>query len=149
MTTNVLVIGYGNELRGDDGVGPRVARAIADRRWPGVSALDTHQLKPELAESLASSRQAIFVDAALAKRDRVTVEALAPCNGEMPLGHVGDPRQLLALTRRLYGRCPEAWLVTIAVDDIGFGEGLSLGAEDGLAVALRVVAVLAGVPDHV
>jgi Ni,Fe-hydrogenase maturation factor len=27
---SVLVIGYGNELRGDDAAGPRVARAVAD-----------------------------------------------------------------------------------------------------------------------
>src|SRR5947209_7059306 len=35
----VLVIGYGNELRGDDGVGPCVARTVASWQRPGLRAL--------------------------------------------------------------------------------------------------------------
>ena len=30
MTANALIVGYGNPLRGDDGVGQAVARAFAD-----------------------------------------------------------------------------------------------------------------------
>ena len=33
----ILVIGYGNTLRGDDGVGPKVAEAVAALALPGVS----------------------------------------------------------------------------------------------------------------
>ena len=33
--TNLLVIGYGNTLRGDDGLGPRVAEAVAALNLPG------------------------------------------------------------------------------------------------------------------
>ena len=35
----ILVVGYGNTLRGDDGVGPRVAEAIGKRQLPGVRTL--------------------------------------------------------------------------------------------------------------
>src|SRR5262245_30725916 len=58
---SVVVVGYGNELRGDDAVGPRVAQAVAAWDLPGVCGLAIHQLTPELAEILAAAARAIFV----------------------------------------------------------------------------------------
>src|SRR5205823_6351255 len=58
-----VVIGYGNDLRGDDGVGQRVALSVACWRQPGVMALALHQLTPELTTWLVRATFAIFVDA--------------------------------------------------------------------------------------
>lgn len=63
-----LVIGYGNELRGDDGVGPKVAEAVEAWKLAGVSVLALRQLTPELAADLAVVRRVIFVDAALPQK---------------------------------------------------------------------------------
>jgi hydrogenase maturation protease len=65
----VVVIGYGNTLRGDDGAGPAVAQAIADRALPGVRSLAVPQLTPELAEIVAEANLVVFVDAALMAED--------------------------------------------------------------------------------
>ena len=48
-----LVIGYGNTLRGDDGVGPRVAEAIEKLNLPGVRTLVCQQLSPEHADPIS------------------------------------------------------------------------------------------------
>src|SRR5690242_2835552 len=61
-----VVIGYGNDIRGDDAAGPLAARAVAAWGAPGVRALAAHQLTPELAEALAAAELAIFVDAGVA-----------------------------------------------------------------------------------
>src|ERR1035441_10847597 len=61
----LLVIGYGNTLRRDDGVGPRVADAVAALALPGVHALACPLLTPELADPVSRARVAIFVDAAV------------------------------------------------------------------------------------
>src|SRR5512138_3332741 len=58
-----LVLGYGNTLRGDDGVGWRVAEAFA-RIAPDVEVRAVHQLSPELAEVASHYDAAVFVDAA-------------------------------------------------------------------------------------
>ena len=42
MTEPTLIIGYGNTLRSDDGVGPRLAQTVADWRLPGVRSLALH-----------------------------------------------------------------------------------------------------------
>lgn len=121
--TPVLVVGYGNPLRRDDGAGPAVAGRFAGR--PGVRVVVAQQLVPELADELGKCERVVFVDAA-AGADRVEVRPLAPANVEPALGHSGDPAWLLGLTAAVYGKRPAAWLVTIPARDLGFGEGLTV-----------------------
>lgn len=137
LAPSILVLGYGNELRGDDAVGPRVANAVADWQLAGVETLAVHQLTPELAADIASARAAIFVDAVLASAQAgVEVRPILPAEAAAALTHAADPRSLLALSQAAFGRCPPAWWVTIPVGNLEFGEGLSPLAERGLAVAL-------------
>ncbi len=72
----VLVIGYGNTLRGDDGVGQLVAVAVSKWQLPGVIALERHQLTAELAEPLSRAAIAIFVDSQACRRSS---RRLGPC----------------------------------------------------------------------
>ncbi len=44
--TKVLVIGYGNTLRSDDGAGKRVAELVAEWQLLNVRSLLVHQLTP-------------------------------------------------------------------------------------------------------
>jgi len=60
----VLIIGYGNPLRCDDGIGWRAAQAIM-QAWPEkqVRVEAAHQLLPEMADWLAEASHVIFIDA--------------------------------------------------------------------------------------
>ena len=138
---NLLVIGYGNELRGDDGVGPRVARAVAALARPGVWAVAAHQLVPEMADLVRGADGVVFVDAHV---DAVAVEvrAITPGPINSGWGHTSDPRWLLSLTRAVYDHTPPAWLVTIPATDLGMGDRLSEEATQGMAEALRRVLAL-------
>jgi hydrogenase maturation protease len=142
MNTRLLVIGYGNELRRDDAVGPRAARAVAAWRFLGVEGIAAHQLTPELAELIGEAERVVFVDAG--RDDVVLMRPLEPSRTTHVLGHAGEPRELLALAAALYGRRPAAWLITLPAPELGFGEGLSTAAEHGLAEALRQIRTLAG-----
>jgi hydrogenase maturation protease len=130
-----LVIGYGNELRRDDGAGPHVARAVASWGLPGVRALAAHQLAPELAEPVAGAEEVFFVDAGAG--DTVCVLPVPPEALAQTFGHTSSPQELLALAEALYGRRPRAWLVTVPAPDLDFGEGLSPPAARGAEEALR------------
>ncbi|MGL4555534.1 MAG: hydrogenase maturation protease [Gemmataceae bacterium] len=139
----ILVVGYGNELRRDDGVGPLVAREVASWGLPGVVAAASHGLVPELADALSRADEAVFIDASVA--DRVEVCELAP--GPAPsLGHPSGPRWLLTLAEAAFGRRPPAWLITVPAVDFGHGEGLSGVATAGMAEALERVRGLCGLP---
>jgi hydrogenase maturation protease len=146
MNTRLLVIGYGNELRGDDGVGPRAARAVAAWQLPAVKGLAVHQLTPELAERIAAAECVVFVDAG--PDDVVQTRPIGPSRAAQVLGHTGQPRELLALAEALYGRRAEAWLITLPAPQLGFGEGLSAAAADSLAEVLRQIRILAAATEE-
>ena len=95
--TEWLVIGYGNELRGDDGAGPSVGRAVASWHLPGVRTLAVHQLTPELAEDLAQTKRVVFVDAAV-HANEVYWQRVRAADVPLRLGHASDIGWLLALT---------------------------------------------------
>jgi hydrogenase maturation protease len=138
--TPLLVIGYGNELRGDDGVGPRVAQTVANWNRPDVRGIAVHQLTPELVPELATAERVVFVDASVDSMPRWQI--LTPIHDARILGHTSSPAWLLELTRELHGRAPEAWLATIQARNLGFDSKLTLEAEHGIEDVLRRIAEL-------
>ena len=85
INSNVLVIGYGNELRCDDGIGQRVVKEL---HLSKVKSLAVHQLTPELAETLANADLAIFVDACLiSESSQVQVESISHESANIIAGH--------------------------------------------------------------
>ena len=134
-----LVIGYGNTLRRDDGVGPRVAEAVETRQWPGVRTLVCQLLSPEYADPVARARRVIFVDAAVDRTDGVHLRPLAPGETSQLMAHAADPRTLLALARDVFGHAPEAWWLTIPALNLGFGTDYSPAAEAGFHTAVAEI----------
>ena len=140
----LLVIGYGNELRSDDGVGTKVAAALAEMNLPGVRAITCHQLTPELADAVSRAGTVVFVDAAVDASAEIQMRELKPAETGRLLTHAADPRSLLALARDVFGRCPAAWWLTVPVENVGFGHELSPLANKGLQWALAKIQALAG-----
>jgi hydrogenase maturation protease len=143
----VLLIGYGNTLRGDDALGPMAVeqlRPLLARAEFEVEFEHCHQLAPELAAQLAAVDLVIFVDAAAEGRPGlVRVERLSPqADGAASLTHHVQPAALLALTIALYGRAPQAMLVSSAGANFENGEGLSEGGCAALKEICRLVPLL-------
>ena len=139
-----LVIGYGNTLRSDDGVGPRVAERVEALQLAGVTTLTCGLLTPELADPISRVDRVVFVDASLEARSDVELRALCPSASAQVMAHAADPRSLLALSRDVFGHAPEAWWLTIPVENLSFGEQLSGLAERGYADALEAICGLVG-----
>ena len=141
----VLVIGYGNTLRGDDGVGQHVALAVSKWNVPGLSAMSVHQLTAELAEPIASAELVIFVDAKFtAPGDLVKIQPIHSSSTAFNIGHTSDPRCLLALADAVYGRIPPAWLVSVPAADFSMRDGLSATASRGAKLAVARIGELIG-----
>jgi hydrogenase maturation protease len=140
---SLLVIGYGNELRSDDGVGPRVAAAVERLQLSGVRTLVCHQLTPELADPVSQAERVVFVDASVEPENDVQLRELQPGSSGEVIGHSADPRAVLGLARDLFGHCPEAWWLTVPIENTGFGEGLSALAQNGLQTAVEKIKAIA------
>jgi len=140
----IVLIGFGNTLRRDDGLGCLVADEVARWNHTQVSALSVPQLTPELTIAVAEADMVIFVDARAGKgHTQVHVEFLEPMGeGTVSMIHSLSPQWLLGLTRAAFHRCPRAWLVSVPAEDFTFGEGLSARAELGRRDALELIKTL-------
>ena len=136
-----LVIGYGNSLRGDDGIGQQVAAEWEQWNLPQVQVKSLHQLTPELAEDLAKVDCAIFVDACIAEySETVKVEMIKPdANSTVTFGHTSNPRSLLAMTLALYSHYPQSWLISVPGINFELCDRLSPVAEAGVKAALEQI----------
>jgi len=55
------------------------------------------------------------------------------------VAHTSTPAALLTLARELYGRSPDAFLVTVGVSSLALGEELSAAAASALPVAIAAI----------
>ncbi|PAX51216.1 hydrogenase maturation protease [Brunnivagina elsteri CCALA 953] len=152
---NILVIGYGNDLRYDDGIGQRVANDLNLNLNFTIKSLAVHQLTPELAETIVKADLVIFVDACLslqssdnsghksltklASNPDVQVRMLEPDSNKTLGGHTANPESLLAFTQVIYSYCPPALLVTVLGENFQLGDKLSSTGEIGVAIAIEKI----------
>jgi len=133
---HLLIIGYGNTLRSDDGVGPRLVEAVGTLRLPHVKTLICQQLAPEHSGAVSMAEAVLFVDAAVDEPHEVQWRELKPGPAAQLIAHAADPRTLLAFARDVFGHAPQAWWLTIPAMNLEFGEHLSLTTEAGYHEAL-------------
>ena len=152
LADDVLVIGYGNPLRSDDGAGWRAAEMLSeDPRTAGAVVLACHQLTPELAEDISRARLLVLIDASEEPGTAGTVSSCPlgqqPSSGAVFSHHV-DPARLLQLASELYGQSPPAVQVSIRVADLGPGTDLSAPVEAAMPALIDTVIDVINQYDH-
>jgi len=144
--SDILVVGYGNPGRRDDGVGHYVAERIeqltgdVETLHCNVSTLMLHQLGPELAETIKDYDLVIFVDAhsgECAEGMRMVSVESAYCPSAFT--HFMNPGSLLALVMSLYHRKPQAFIVSIRGYDFDFGTELSTETQKWADMAVEQI----------
>ena len=156
LSHRVLILGFGNTLRRDDGAGAVAARLLAaDPRLAGddVEVREAYQLLPEMALDLGEATLVVFVDAdARGLPGSIEIHEIDPATaarsdadarGEPGASshHVGGG-ELVALAAELTGRAPRAVAIGIGVADLEVGEGLTRAVETALPRVVDIVADL-------
>ena len=135
----VLVIGYGNTTRSDDGAGVRVAEHLAGEKVPGMDVRVMQQLHIDLVEDLRGYDTAFFIDAS----ENVQGVSLERIQGSGAAGihsshHLG-PGVLASLGESLYQQKPDFYVCQIAAENFDFGEALSSRTETLVPEAARCI----------
>ena len=124
----ILIIGYGNPMRGDDGIGWIAAQMLEDENQDeNVETIGCHQLAPELAEALSRAQTAIFIDAsAVLAPGEVLCEDVKPTEA-LPgsMTHHVTPSVLLTMAEVLFGARPKAFAISIGCVTFECGNELS------------------------
>lgn len=135
---SILVIGYGNPGRLDDGLGPVFAEKIQASGLPGVVVESNYQLNVEDAELVSRHGVVVFADASV---DAAAPFEFQPLEKKAPLvgfsSHSITAGSLLGLAGELFGETPMAYSMAIRGYDFNeFGEYLSVRAKANMEKAL-------------
>ncbi len=133
----VLVIGYGNPARGDDGLAPAFIERLVEKELSGITARVQYQLCVEDVLDFEAYSQVVFVDASMDVPPPFRYSALTR-QAEMHLNtHSVSPGALIYLATTLFGSSPPAAILAIrGYSYQPFTEQLSRQAEDNLQSAL-------------
>jgi hydrogenase maturation protease len=135
----VLLIGYGNPGRQDDGLGPAVAAEMKKLGLAHLTVFDSYQLNIEDAVDVAEHDAVWFVDAIKVGASPFALTDLAPAFELDFTSHLVRPEVVLALAQQYYGKSPKAFLLGVRGYEFEFVEELTAGAADNMRVAVSLL----------
>ena len=136
----ILVLGYGNPGRRDDGLGPACAAELEKLGLPDVTVDSDYQLTVEDADALARHDVVVFIDAAVDGPEPFAFRRIEPGPAVVFSSHSATPEGVLTLTDELFHEQPDAYVLGIRGYEFNeFGEALSERARANLAAALAFI----------
>lgn len=134
---DLLIYGYGNPGRQDDGLGTVLAEKInswAGIHIPGQVDVETnYQLNIEDAEKISHYKTVIFVDASQESLKDFAFTPISPSNATVEFTmHAVAPEYVVYLCNDLFQKKPNSFLLHIRGFNWGMKEGLSGKAHKNL-----------------
>lgn len=137
QTTTLMVIGYGNPGRLDDGLGPRFIERLEELSLPGVALDSDYQLTIEDSSTIAEYDRVLFVDASVSAPDPFEIVELEASDAMSFTSHSVAPSQVLGMARDLFHSKVRAFALGIRGHEYNeFGERLSEQAQANLDAAV-------------
>ncbi|MDR3405837.1 MAG: hydrogenase maturation protease [Chthoniobacter sp.] len=140
-----VVIGVGNEFRGDDGVGRIVARRLAERKPDGMAVNESTGEALSLMELWGDAARVILVDAAEVGGEPGAVHRLDASVQALPSAyfhtstHAFSVAEAVEMARSLGQLPPKVIVYGIQGASFGHGDGLTPEAQRGADEALRLI----------
>ena len=137
---NILIYGYGNPGRQDDGLGNAFTSRIQE--WVAIEGLhdfhfdSNYQLNIEDAEAIAGMDLVIFADASEEEIDDFCLSKVDGTSGVSFTTHAASPGYIVKLCEDLFNKKPLVLLLHIKGYEWEFKEGLSEQASENLNAAL-------------
>jgi len=136
----LVVFGWGNDARGDDGLGPMLLDRVAREDFPDVTTIEDFQLQIEHALDLEDADMALFLDAG---KDTPAPFAFTEIEARRDASHTThalSPEAVLHVYALALGRAPPpAFLLCLRGERFELGDGLSAPARDRLEKAWEFV----------
>jgi len=137
----ILIYGYGNPGREDDGLGIELVKRTEEwAKQTGMTGIEfdsNYQLNIEDADAISGKDVVIFADAST---EDIEDYVLTEVTGEREVSfttHAASPGYIVMLCNDLFGKCPKVFLLHVKGYKWEFKEGLSEEAEKNLQKALN------------
>ncbi|CAK8721382.1 Hydrogenase maturation protease [Candidatus Electronema halotolerans] len=132
---SILIYGFGNPGREDDGAGVALAEQVRAAALPGVTVDSNYQLNIEDALLLREHDLVVFADASRNAVGQFRFSRLEPAASVSFTTHAMPPESVLALCLQLYQTVPPVYLLEIGGAAYNLREGLSAAGVENTAAA--------------
>jgi hydrogenase maturation protease len=148
---DLLIIGAGNTLRGDDGAGVTLVNRLKEYFGPDINAMAVNEPDILLAEKMAAFAEVVIIDAIAAEGgEPFRMVPLTPADRMTPAAgfvtHVFDWGAVLAMAGEVYGKVPKASLLGVAAFSFEISETLSDPCRAAAESAFRFMLTYASAP---
>jgi hydrogenase maturation protease len=122
----LVIFGWGNVSRGDDGIGPLLLSRIEQTGLQGALLIEDYQLQLEHALDLEGGELALFLDAGKGTPAPFSFHEIFEQKGMTHTSHALAPESVLAVFRQVTNKIPPpAFLLCVRGEDFELGAGLS------------------------
>lgn len=122
---SMLILGIGNPLRGDDGIGVHICAQLEQLNIPHISVQTTHQLHTEWIYTFRQYDVVLLVDASLSDQE-VAIRPIAPTPvSSVNLSHHVAASQIAALASLIVGSTTLFFECAVPGDAFGLSDQLS------------------------
>jgi hydrogenase maturation protease len=133
----ILLIGFGNPARADDGLGPALAEKIESKNLSLVTVEADYQLTIEDSAQAAEHDIVIFADASADGAEPFSFEPVVAKYSDGFSTHSVEPAHIMALAESLFGSKAKGFILGIRGYEFDrFGEGLTDKAKANLKKAV-------------
>ena len=137
----ILLYGYGNPGRQDDGLGNAFIESIEiwaeENKIEGLEFDSNYQLNIEDADAIADKDIAIFIDASVEEIDDFCITRVSESSKITFTTHAASPGYIVDLCKKIYDKSPPTFLIHIRGYKWEFKEGLTDKAKKNLDLALN------------
>lgn len=143
----VVVLAWGNETRGDDGLGPAMAARIEALGLPHVRVIEDFQLQIEHALDLPGHDLVLFIDAGQGTPAPFVFAPAVARRGMTHSSHGLSPEAVLDVFSQVRGvAAPPAFTLCLRGEAFELSESLSSPAQARLEAAMAFLAPLLAAP---
>ncbi|PTV95480.1 hydrogenase maturation protease [Rhodobacter aestuarii] len=148
VSPRVVIFAWGNETRGDDGLGPRMAARIAASGWTHITLIEDFQLQVEHALDLVGQDFVLFIDAGRGTPGPYVFARTAPHRIMTHTSHGVGPESVLEAYRQVMNDDPPpSFVLCLRGENFDLEERLSPEALSNLADAWGFLIPLLSSPE--
>ncbi len=108
-----VIVGYGNELRGEDAFGVHVIKELQRFHLKNTKLISAFQLTPEITLKLLEANEIIFIDASNNEKDHYALACSLSRQSSFNLSHHISPNSIVGMLNSLYNKHPNFFIYSM------------------------------------
>jgi len=134
----ICILGVGNTIRGDDGIGSYICSIIEQMQVPGITTMRVQQLDAEMVEDLLHFDHVLITDASINGKDVELYELFPDVVPPLSSSHHLNASMLGALAQKVYRKNLSLFICAVRGYDFEIGDLLSEKAKANCTKAISL-----------